>query len=241
MKRILSVAFLFIALGAFSQGAESIKATNDSINNAPKKNYAKRIYKVAKDRIVLDLNGTNWIHNVPGLKTKWYSRGFNFYFMYDFQIKKSFFSIAPGLGVSQTNVYHRSLMTDSASTGIKFTPLTNPDNYKTNKLTMTYLEIPVEFRFRTKPDKLDNMWKFVVGFKAGIRVDGYTKYTLKDPKQTVIQKPYADLNLWRCGPTVRIGYSSFNLTAYYGVLSIFKNNRGPKVNEFSVGISFNGL
>lgn len=152
MKRILSVAFLFIALGAFSQGAESIKATNDSINNAPKKNYAKRIYKVAKDRIVLDLNGTNWIHNVPGLKTKWYSRGFNFYIMYDFQIKKSFFSIAPGLGVSQTNVYHRSLMTDSASTGIKFTPLTNPDNYKTNKLTMTYLKF--RWNFVSAPSRI---------------------------------------------------------------------------------------
>jgi hypothetical protein len=40
---------------------------------------------------------------------------------------------------------------------------------------------------------------------------------------------------------LRIGYSSFNITAYYGVLGVFKKDRGPKANEFAVGISFNGL
>lgn len=237
MRRVLSAALLFISFSAFSQAAETDTVKTESA----KKTYTKRIYKQAKDRIVFDLNGTNWIHNVPGLKTKWYSRGFNFYIMYDFQIKKSFFSIAPGLGVSQTNVYHRSEMTDTSAAGIQFNPIANPDNIKTNKLTMTHIEIPLEFRFRTKPDKLDNMWKFAVGFKAGIRVDGYTKTTTKSPKHTIIEKPYPDLNLFRCGPTLRVGYSSFNITAYYGVLSIFKNGRGPKVNEFSVGLSFNGL
>jgi len=49
------------------------------------------------------------------------------------------------------------------------------------------------------------------------------------------------LNLFHAGPFIRIGYSSFNLTAYYGILGVFKNNRGPQANEFSVGISFNGL
>lgn len=245
MKRILSLALFLISISVFAQVTDTAKiettssATDSSVFS--KKPYTKRIFKRSKDRIALDLNGTNWIHNVPGLQTKWYSRGFNLSFYWDFQIKKSFFSIAPGLGVSQTNVYHRSVMTDTSAAGIQFTPIANPDNIKTNKLTMTYIEIPIEFRFRTKPDRLDNQWKFVVGFKAGIRVDGYTKVTTKSPKHTIIEKPYPDLNLWRCGPTVRIGYSSFNLTAYYGVLGIFKNNRGPKVNEFSVGLSFNGL
>jgi hypothetical protein len=40
---------------------------------------------------------------------------------------------------------------------------------------------------------------------------------------------------------MRIGYSSFNLTGYYSVLGLIKNNRGPKINAFTVGISFNGL
>jgi hypothetical protein len=132
-------------------------------------------------------------------------------------------------------------MMDTSSAGITFSPLTNPDNYKVNKLALTYIEIPVELRFRSKPDKLDNRWKVAVGFKAGIRVDGYTKQSTKTPKEIRTYKPYPDLNLFQAGPMMRVGYASFNLTAYYGVLGVFRANRGPQVNAFSVGLSFNGL
>ncbi|HEY0262469.1 MAG TPA: porin family protein [Chitinophagales bacterium] len=241
MKRILSAALLLvISLAAFAQKKDTTFISGPFIKDPTSKQYSKRFMKQSKDRLVLDLNATNWIQNDPSLKTKAYSRGFNFYFMWDFQIKHSFFSIAPGLGVSQTNVYTRSTLVDTGGMA-KFTPIADPSNIKTNKLTVTYLEIPLEFRFRTKPDKLENQWKFVVGFKAGVRVDGYTKTTTKDPKQTTILKPYPDLNLFRCGPTLRIGYSAFNITAYYGVLGLFKKDKGPQINEFSVGISFNGL
>ena len=90
-------------------------------------------------------------------------------------------SFAPGIGVSNKNVYHRHQMMDTASTGVTFAPLVNESNYKVNKLTLTYIEIPVELRFRSKPDKLDNHWKVALGFKAGIRVDGYTKQSTKSP------------------------------------------------------------
>jgi hypothetical protein len=234
MKKIISILF-FVAVSAGAFAQEDTTSTGDQ----PAKR--KYIFKQAKDRIVIDLNATNWAHNIPGLKTKAYGRGIGVYFMWDFQIKKSFFSIAPGLGVSNANVYHRSQMMDTASTGITFAPLTNPENYTVNKLTTTYIEIPIELRFRTKPDRLDNMWKFVVGFKAGIKVGAYTKQSTKTPKESMTRKPYADLNLFQAGPMVRIGYSSFNITAYYGILGLFKNNRGPQVNAFSVGLSFNGL
>jgi hypothetical protein len=229
MKKFVAVILVVISFSAFAQ-VDTAKAS-----------FSKRYTKFSKDRIAIDLNGTNWIHKIPGLNIKWYSRGINIYFNYDFQIKKSFFSIAPGIGVSCSNIYHRSEMTDSTGPGIQFKPLANPDNYKVNKLSLTYIDIPIEFRFRTKPDRLDNSWKFVAGFKAGIRVDGHTKTSTKTPKEIVKLKPFPDLNLFHAGPFIRIGYSSFNLTAYYGILGVFKNNRGPQANEFSVGISFNGL
>jgi len=231
MKRIALLFFVFSSLSVFAQ-IDSAKT---------KTSKPKYIFKNPKDRLVLDLNATNWAHNIPGLQTKWYGRGIAAYFMWDFQVKKSFFSFAPGIGVSHTNVYHRHEMMDTSSAGITFSPLTNPDNYKVNKLALTYIEIPVELRFRSKPDKLDNRWKVAVGFKAGIRVDGYTKQSAKTPKEIRTYKPYPDLNLFQAGPMLRVGYASFNLTAYYGVLGVFKANRGPQVNAFSVGLSFNGL
>ena len=96
MKKFVAVILVVISFSAFAQ-KDSTKAS-----------FSKRYTKFSKDRIAIDLNGTNWIHKIPGLSIKWYSRGINVYFNYDFQIKKSFFSIAPGIGVSCSNIYHRS-------------------------------------------------------------------------------------------------------------------------------------
>ncbi|MCS6935238.1 MAG: PorT family protein [Chitinophagales bacterium] len=203
--------------------------------------------KFSRDRIAIDLLGTNWIYNknsprMNGLQTRWYSRGINIYFYYDIRIKKSRFSIAPGLGYSAANIYSRHTLEED-SAGAFFKKIDKPENYKVNKVTLQYFDLPVEFRIKTNPDKFDQMWKFAIGIKAGIRVDAHTKEKTKinNITKVYVERRFPDFNLFRFGPTLRIGYSSFNITAYYGVLDVFKRNRGPKANEFSVGISFNGL
>jgi hypothetical protein len=85
------------------------------------------------------------------------------------------------------------------------------------------------------------VWKFNVGFKFGVRVSAYTKTVTENPHLNIKQSPYSDFNQFRMGPTFRIGYSSFNITGYYGLLGVFKSGRGPQANEFSIGVSFNGL
>jgi hypothetical protein len=200
---------------------------------------------VPKDRIVLDLNAANWIrHNdANGFRTRVYSRGLNLYGMYDIQLQKSRVSFAFGFGISFVDIYNNSTLYDSTNgSGAKFTRMPNyPDTVKLNKVAMTYLDIPLELRIRTNRDKLDQVWKFNIGFKAGIRIDAYTRTIYKNPRESERLKPYPDFNLFRMGPTLRIGYSSFNFTAYYGLLDVFKVNRGPEMNEWSFGISFNGL
>ncbi|MFN8287424.1 MAG: outer membrane beta-barrel protein [Chitinophagales bacterium] len=251
MKQLLAIALLLFSFSAFAFEADSVK-TKPAKKTLTAEEQAKRsainakFQKFSKDRFAIDLIGSNWIYNkndagFKGLQTKWYSRGINIYFSYDFRIKHSRFSIAPGIGYSCSNIYHRhEQVVDSA--GIHFEPLSDPSIYKVNKISLQYVDIPLEFRIKTNPDKLDNCWKFVFGFKAGIRVDAHTKQKIKDPTTKVyVERRFPDYNLFRMGPMIRIGYASFNITAYYGILGVFKKDRGPKANEFSVGISFNGL
>lgn len=226
MKQIVFFFFLILSVSAVAQKDSSA--------------IRKYIFKTPKDRIAIDFNATNWLHKIPDFKSKWYGRGINVYFMYDFQIKKSPISFAPGLGVSCFNIYNNSQLTDTGGVAV-FTPLTNYSNYKVNKVSLTYIDIPLELRWRSKPDKLDNRWKMAIGFKAGIRVDAHTKQVTKSPKESVKHRFYPDFNLFHCGPTFRFGYGSFNITGYYGVLNVFKTGKGPQANEFSIGISFNGL
>jgi hypothetical protein len=200
-----------------------------TIKTAPAQKPAKKPYvmNVPKDRIVIDLNATNWIHKgTNGFKTQFYSRGLNIYGMYDIQIKKSRVSFAVGAGVSWVNIYNNSKLTDSAGSGARFTPypLANyHDSIKINKVTETWIDVPLELRIRTNRDRLDQVWKFNVGFKFGIKVDAYTKVVFKNPHLNIKEKPYPDFELFRMGPTLRIGYSSFNITGYYGLLGVFKD------------------
>ena len=259
MKKLLFAVFILCTSVAFATEADSIKvekkkkevnAEKVAVRNERSMKRAeiqKKFNKFSKDRFSIAFTGTNWIYKkasagMNGLNTKWYSRGTDIAFAWDFRIKKSRFSIAPGIGYSCTNIYSRHALVED-SLGSNFQPLATPGDYKVNKITLQYLEIPVEFRIRTNPDKFDNCFKFAVGFKFGIRVDAHTKTKTKinNEVKVNVERRFPDFSLLRFGPTFRFGYSSFNITAYYGVIDVFKKGKGPKANEFSLGISFNGL
>ena len=241
MKHIFLLTLVaFISIATFAQST-STSGTN-SMADRSKKTLNKRT-----DQIVVNLNFENWIHNQNnGFKTQWYSRGLDVCFMYDLVIKKSFVSFAPGIGFSTHNVYHNSLMVED-STGLKFQPIDNfSETFKKSKITINYLEIPLELRFRTKPLAADMRFKVAVGFKFGLRVDAYTKTKRNDLSvdgsyRKYVEKGYKDFNLVRMGPTLRIGYGPFNLCAFYNVLNVFKKDRGPVATTWSAGISINGL
>jgi hypothetical protein len=262
MKNLLFLFLLLCSTVAFAEVGDSVKTEKKvaapkreltQAQIAKKNEVEKKFSKFAKDRFTLDLFGSNWIYNkngagFNGMQTKAWSRGISVYFSWDFRIKKSRVSFAPGIGYSCSNIYSRHGLWED-STGTSFRPLTdiNPaialGDYKVNKLTLQYIDIPLELRIRTNPDKFNNCWKFVVGFKAGIRIDAHTKTTTKIGSVTKVnvERRFPDFNLLRMGPTIRIGYSVVNVFAYYGVLDVFKKGKGPKANEFTVGISFNGL
>lgn len=245
-KIVVLLAFVLSLAAAFAQ-TDSTNIGNMPVADAQAKPVKKKytMMNVPKDRLVVDFNATNWIHKREnGMRTQFYSRGINLYGMYDIQIKKSRVSFAIGAGISWVNIYTNAKLTDSAGPGAKFTPYpvgNYHDSLKINKVTETWIDIPLELRIRTNRDKLDQMWKFNVGFKFGIKVDAYTKQVFKNPHENIRYKPYGDFELFRMGPTLRIGYSSFNLTGFYGLLGVFKNGRGPQANEWSLGVSFNGL
>ena len=257
MKKIAVLIIFFISALAVSAQVDSssIKKPKSLVTKptpapaapapAPKKVAKPYVLNVPKDRIVLDLNVANWIRHddANGFRTRYYSRGLNLYGMYDLQLKKSRVSIAFGAGVGFVDIYNNSTLYDSTSgSGAKFTPMAHyPDTVKLNKVALTYIDIPLELRIRSDRDRFDQVWKVNIGFKAGIRIDAYTRTIYGTPRESIRLKPYPDFNLFRMGPTLRIGYSSFNFTAYYGVLGVFKQNRGPLLNEWSFGISFNGL
>ena len=113
--------------------------------------------------------------------------------------------------------------------------------YKTNKLNLTYLDLPIELKFKTR-DAHNRQLKFSFGFKIGYELSDHTKYVGDDVDEkttdqvTIKKGNIKNINNWNYGVTARVGKGVFNLMAYYSLSKIF-NNDGPQMYPISVGIS----
>lgn len=260
-KFLLVITVILTAFSAFAQG--STKPQQDTTKVAPKvkgpspetlaqrKKMDTMFKKYSRDHITLDLLGTNWNYNpndakMDGMRSKWFSRGLQIAFNWDFRIKGSRVSIAPGISYSCTNIYSRSTLQRTDSAGSSFAPIRTygtDTTAKINKLVLQYVNIPIEVRIRSNIDKFGNCYKVAFGIVGGVRVDEHTKFKLKGGKDTnvFIDRRDPDFNLFRLAPMVRFGYSFVNITASYDVINIFKPGLGPKANAFSLGIAFTAL
>ncbi len=265
-KFLLVLTVLLSALSGFSQAqtatGDTVRLTTTQKAKGPspatlarRKKMDTMFAKYSRDHITLDLLGTNWNYNSTdpkfggpdnGMKTKWFSRGIQLGFSWDFRIKGSRVSIAPGISYSCSNIYSRSTMSRTDSAGTSFAPIRTygaDTTAKINKLVLQYVNIPLELRIRTNIDKFGNCFKFAIGIVGGVRVDAHTKFKIKQGNDTnvYITRRDPDFNLFRLAPTFRFGYSFVNVTASYDVINVFKPNVGPKANAFSLGISFTAL
>lgn len=205
----------------------------------------------SRDRVVVELTFDNWFHKVDSLQTKWHSLGFNFHFMYDMIIKKSSFSFAPGIGIGTSHIYNNSEIVKTDSTSF-FRPIGDGDtkggytinNLKGNKLTLVYLDVPLELRYRAKPNDKNKAFKMAIGIKGSVLVQNHTKTKFTDSlgdTKKIKDINNKDLLKFKAAATFRIGYGPFNVLAAYSLTNLFKKDRGPVVTPFSLGISFNGL
>lgn len=205
--------------------------------------FKKNINK-AKDRLVLDFTYDMLLNLPDSIKMKGFSRGFNIYFTYDIVFGKSRFSIAPGIGIGTNNYFHKYAIT-SDSLGTYFDKIGDNIDVKKTKLALTYVDIPVELRFRSVPNKKGTSWKLAAGFKAGLMIQNKWKYKgedLSNNGQDVKFKTYdiENVNKFRYGVMLRGGYGIWNAFAYYSLSDIF-NDKGPRMTPLSFGISINGL
>jgi hypothetical protein len=264
MKRIILMAFCVLTfVQAFSQEDTDEK-------KKPRTSPLARLEQA--DRIMVDVFTDIWM-NAPDdsvMSISAINRGASAYVLRDFPIGQSNFSFAVGLGISCHNLYSdawpvRETVKDSSNIpyGYSFTGKTVfaklPDTasglevgYKNNKMTNVYLDLPIEFRFRTKNE--GQKFKFALGFKIGYLLSSHTKYRGDDllwdyadhtwsmnSSEMIKSKMYKvpNLEFYRMGPTIRIGWGWVNISAYYSLTKLFKKNsfNGPEMYPISVGLT----
>jgi len=188
----------------------------------------------------------NIIQNVPNnIKRTKFSPGLSFGFIRDMPLNKERnVSVGLGLGFS-TSVYENNLYVydiNNGSQGINrmYEPILDDTFYDKNKFSLSYLEIPLEIRWRTSTPESHKFWRIYTGFKLGFLVSD--RYVFSNDVTTNIIKKNPDLNKFQYGCYVSAGWNSINVYAYYSLNPIFKSGsisgNNIDINTLNLGFMF---
>ncbi|WP_163715295.1 outer membrane beta-barrel protein [Mangrovibacterium lignilyticum] len=109
-----------------------------------------------------------------------------------------------------------------------------------SKFASVYLTAPLLIEFQVPIGHYDNRIYFSTGVITSLRLDTHTKVKYSEGNQRKKIKETDDFYLrdFRFSGTVRMGYRWINLFATYDLQPLFKDNRGPELYPFSVGLAF---
>ncbi len=200
--------------------------------------------KPSRDYFLFQVGYDGWAGAPDSINIKGLSRSLNMYLCYDFPIKTSNFSFAAGVGVASSNLFFKDqqVILNDTITQMQFLP--DGDQYKRFKLSMNYVEAPLELRFFSNKENRNKGFKAAVGMKVGALINLHTKsvreFNDKPIREKVSTRRFVET--YRAQATLRLGYGNFSVYGQYGLNNIFRTGSGPEdIVPYSVGICISGL
>ena len=241
MKSLL-IAFLIL----FCSAAAFAQLENKPVQ--PKKDWSKvDLSKRASDHLLIQFGYMNWANTPDTINTNGFHRQFNMYFLFDFPFKANpKISAAIGIGVGTDNIFFQKTTIDlNQRIGVIFKP-DSVIQYKKYKIATAYAELPLELRFSSNPENMNKGFKFAVGAKVGFNFDARTKANVELDANGLGGyvskiKNRTSFNNTRIVGTLRVGFGNFSVYGTYGLTSVFRENKGPAVKPWSIGLTISGL
>ncbi|KAA9325835.1 PorT family protein [Hymenobacter busanensis] len=115
--------------------------------------------------------------------------------------------------------------------------------YEKSKLATTNLNLPVGFTLKFRNEKHDEIMRIGAGGFVGYRIGAHTKVKYEQDGRTHKDKDRGSYNLedFQYGVQGTLGIRGFDLFAKYNMNDLFKENRGPKAQVVSFGITFSDI
>jgi outer membrane protein with beta-barrel domain len=225
---------------------------------------SKKVYRPDIPGSILVDFGVNGTAGAPvGFEKGWFgSRTFNVYYYYPMRLGNSKITVNAGLGLGMdrfkfTNRYYLAdtavqdgrfeLVPSFVDTdgNDKYDSITFP-GLKKSLLSMTYLDVPLEFRYNVNPDDPNRTFWVAVGGRAGWMIGANSKIKRKFDGDRIVHKDRyrQGLNQFRYGVSLRIGIGNFNFFGFYNLSPLFEKGKGPsqtQMTTFTTGISLVGL
>jgi hypothetical protein len=109
-------------------------------------------------------------------------------------------------------------------------------DFSKNRLSATYLRIPLAFEYRTHDDSDGTPFRFVFGPEGGILLGGSQKQVSSQNGTQKFSSDY-DFQKFRYGLFVRVGYGLIGVYAKYYMNDMFENSPDQKgLKNLSLGI-----
>ena len=236
MKAFLKViVFIFVLpISAFSQDSSGYSMS--AISAMPAMLHLQRTF------IFIDITNGFWLSKPDDIKTNLISGGVNFNLAYEIQLVKNIFTIAPGISFSNVTVknnatYQYEFLNDDPEGYTALIPISDSVEYLKNKLSTSFIDIPLELRFRVNPDERGRNFWIAPGFRIGWLVSDFWKYKYSDGVDKMKTKTYNIKNLetFHYGISLRTGFYKFGVYAFYSLSDLFES--GTEVTPFTVGIT----
>ncbi len=234
MKKIISISiilFLSISLNA-QQG-------NDSLSYKGSAKIEKN-----KDRLIFSFNNNIWNGLPTDVKQRTISQGYSAALMFDFLTSEnSLFSFGLGLGYTRNHLYSNAVTKMNLPTDRNtiMTPIASGIDYSKNKLTFSYLNIPLELRFRSR-----NNIRVAVGLRSGLLIFASSTYNGKNPDTQlygnngqikIVNNDISNKEKYLFDITARAGWKFVTLNGSYSLSKMFVADKGPQIYPYSLGVS----
>jgi len=247
MKKVV-VLLLSIFVLSEIQAQDTLAKSKKSKKDWSKVSLAYR----PKDHLLLQIGYNHWMNEPDSIQDHGLPLSYNFYLLFDFPFKGNpRFSVALGAGVGFDNKgfeYTYIDITGQKANRLSFMNVKDTNHFKKYKMVNSYLEVPVELRFSSNPEKNMKSWKAAIGFKVGTMVGAGTRgKELQNRFNTTIndyvmkERAKRFFNTTRLSVMARFGYSFVSIYACYNVNEFIKQGFGPDVRPLQVGLTFSGL
>jgi Outer membrane protein beta-barrel domain len=244
----------FLILISFVATSQSLDTTQTLATPTPNNNWNKLDLSTrANDHFMVQYGVDGWPNLPDSINTSGFSRHFNAYLMIDKPFRSSpKFSLAFGLGIGSSNIFFSNTYINlkSNTAALPFTNVSKADHFDKYKLSTSYLEVPLEFRFVTNPAQPDKGFKIALGIKGGLLISAHTKgkNLIDSAGRSLYDKAYISkeyeknfINNSRFALTGRIGFGHISLDGSYQISNFLKAAAGPKINPYSIGLTLSGL
>lgn len=166
----------------------------------------------------------NTLQKVPdGLQQTKFSPGFSVGFLRDMPINASrTFAMAAGLGYS-LSVYNQNLGIFESNNTTTYEILNAEGvSVSKDKLSLHYVDLPVEFRWRNATPDNHRFWRVHLGVKLSYLVAN--QYKLVSTAGNLTNTNLNDLSKFNYGLYLSTGWNTWNIYAYYGFNPIFTSD-----------------